>query len=217
MFRGPLRCVFTAALILTSVSRVHVRLFSSGARDVSNLSKLPRLHLDFDLKVGETVRLEGSEAHYISKVMRVKPGFCFRVFNAREDQGEYLMEVIEKSSRRDGTISTVVKSKLRNFDATLLESIPATLYFAPVRKHRLKLMIEKATELGLSRLVPVISQNVNANIDFSKDESYTRIITESIEQCERLDMPSLRTDPFEVINIAGETSGQTIIGVQRAM
>ena len=191
----PLSSAFTVALLLGLGGRA-VRALSAGARDVS---KLPRLHLDFDLKVGHTVDLGGNDAHYISNVMRVKPGFCFRGFNAREGQGEYLLEITEKTARRGGTISTVVKSKLRNFDATMSSSLPVTLYFAPVRKPKLKIMMEKATELGLSRLVPVVSQNVNADIDFSKEESYARVIMESVEQCERLDVPTLRREPMPLL------------------
>ena len=196
------------AFLFTGACRLSARALSTGARDVS---KLPRLHLEIDLRVGDAVQLGGDDAHYISNVMRVKPGFCFRGFNARQGQGEYLCEITEKSSKRDGMVSTVVKSQLRAYDAALSSSLPATLYFAPVKKPKLKVMMEKATELGLSSLVPVISQNVNADIDFVKDESYIRVIMESVEQCERLDVPTLSTNPLTLSELLEQQQGSRLL------
>jgi len=70
------------------------------------------------------------------------------------------------------------------------------LFFAPIKKQRVKLLLEKATELGVSRLSPVITQNTNEKWAAAADDdedggSFGRILVESAEQCERLSVPIL--------------------------
>ena len=192
------------------------RALSSRAGSVRSLHKLPRLYIDQDLGEGKQVTLTGDEAHYVGTVMRVKPGFCFRGFNARSGQGEYLFEISESkigrssSNESRGEIKAEVKSLLRSFDEEeeARKGRDVTLYFAPVKKQKVKLMMEKATELGLGQFVPVLSQNVNVDIDFEKDGSFDRVILESAEQCERMDIPVLQKVPLSLSSLITEWEGR---------
>jgi len=68
-------------------------------------------------------------------------------------------------------------------------SFPCVLYFAPIKKTRLKTMFEKATELGVDRFVPVTTQNTNE--PFEALGKLDRTLIESAEQSERLTVPIL--------------------------
>ena len=188
---------------------VTIRSFSNKASasttDTDGLHKLPRIYIDQDLDQTE-VTLSHDESHYLSNVMRAKPGFCFRGFNARAGQGEYLFEITESVGGRGGKapseVKASVKSMLRRFDDEINKknnnALPVTLYFSPVKKPKLKQMMEKGTEIGLSRFVPVLSQNVNVNVDFEGDATFDRVILESVEQCERMDIPVLQRQPVSL-------------------
>jgi len=67
------------------------------------------------------------------------------------------------------------------------------LYFAPLKKQRVKLLLEKATELGVDHLFPVQTQNTNERWATGGEEAagLARVLVESAEQCERLSVPSL--------------------------
>lgn len=212
-------------VVLLASSRWSVRAFSSSSSS-KGVHKLPRLFVDQDLEEGKTVTLCGDEAHYIGNVMRVKPGFSFRGFNGRSGQGEYLFEISESTSSRGGKaggpeVRAEVKRMLRSFDeevAMRRGSGDITLYFAPIKKPKLKLVLEKATELGLTKLVPVLSQNVNVNLDFDKDASFDRVIKESAEQCERMDLPMFEKEPVTLSSlIQGWKGGPLLVCRERSV
>ena len=169
------------------------------------------------LSSAATLELDADASHYLISVMRLKAGRQLRVFNARD--GEYLATLLPSgSSSKRGAAAVLVDTQLRPSDASasatagsaaaargpLEDAGQATrlhLYFAPIKKARLKGMLEKATELGVDRLVPVLTQNVNERYDegsapsssssSSSSSSYRRILVEAAEQSERLSVPEL--------------------------
>lgn len=141
---------------------------------------LTRLFVDTALSEGETVELPKEQAHYLRNVLRKGEGDAVRLFNG--ESGEWRAE-ISAISKRSAELTII---------EPLREPQPCpdiTLCFAPIRKHRTAFIIEKATELGVKALQPVIT----ARTQFSKfniDKARLQAI-EAAEQTERLDIPSL--------------------------
>lgn len=139
---------------------------------------LPRLYLDQPLR-GE-IDLSRDHAHYFGTVLRKRVGDRVRLFNERD--GEWCAEV--KTSERKAMQLTVTEQ--------LRAPAPVPdirLLFAPLRKHRTATVLEKATELGVRTLQPVITDRTqfpNLNLDRARSQ-----IVEAAEQTERLDLPDL--------------------------
>jgi len=187
-----------------STTRVSPLSLSLGATH-----KLPRIHVSQSLAVGEDVVMDADVTHYITNVMRVRAGAPLRLFNCRD--GEWLgvlaippketSPVSNKRARRNSTPPVVINimQQLRNpADGSNVPSVH--LFFAPIKKQRVKLLFEKATELGVHRLIPVLTQNTNEKWNSAGDTSEAgvpgddsgslgRILVESAEQCERLSIP----------------------------
>lgn len=114
-------------------------------------------------------------------MLRAGSGERVRVFNGRE--GEWLAEIAALDKKRGGV--------------RLIERIAAQppagprvmLLFAPIRKQRLDMLIEKAVELGVTDLFPVLTARTENRA--LKPERISAQIIEAAEQCERLDLPVL--------------------------
>jgi 16S rRNA (uracil1498-N3)-methyltransferase len=124
--------------------------------------------------------LEPARAHYLRNVLRLKPGARIAVFNA--EAGEHAAR-IESFAKAGGIVR--VEEQLRGPAA---ES-DLWLVFAPIKRARIDWVVEKATELGASRLLPV----------YTRHTIVTRVNTgrllataiEAAEQCERLSVPQI--------------------------
>ena len=141
---------------------------------------LARLYMEDALYEGVDIELSAEHAHYLGNVLRLTVGNSVRLFNG--GSGEWQADIVTLAKRK-GTL-TVLK-QLREPYATP----DIWLCFAPVRKHRNAFILEKATELGVSRLMPVTT----ARTQFGKlrlDKMRAQII-EAAEQTERLDLPEL--------------------------
>jgi len=140
----------------------------------------PRLFVTGPLAEGATVSVDGGQAHYLSKVMRVGPGDA--VILCDNETGEWVSEVAEAGKR--GVILTA-RERLRP-----REEVPdLTLCAALLKKPNFDLVLEKATELGARRIQPVITRRCVAdklNLDRARV-----IVTEAAEQCARTALPEL--------------------------
>ena len=140
----------------------------------------PRLFIDTPLAAGAVVPIDGPTAHYLLNVMRAKPGDPLLLFDNRS--GEWLGIITEASKR---TLSIRIEQQTRP-----IERVPDLwLCFAPVKKARLDWIIEKATELGVARLQPVITERTI--VERVKQERLAAQIVEACEQCGRTALPDL--------------------------
>lgn len=139
---------------------------------------LPRLYLDVPLS-GD-LDLTREHAHYLGTVLRKRVGDRVRLFNDRD--GEWAAEVVA-ADRKSMRLS--VGEQLR-----LPSPVPdIRLLFAPLRKHRTATILEKATELGVRTLQPVITARTQYS-KFNLERAQSQII-EAAEQTERLNLPEL--------------------------
>ncbi|MFN3075583.1 MAG: 16S rRNA (uracil(1498)-N(3))-methyltransferase [Alphaproteobacteria bacterium] len=153
---------------------------SEIAHPMDNRPRL-RLFVSSDLASNLTVRVGAEPAHYLVHVMRARAGEAVALFNGRD--GEWLA-TLQDTGRRWCDLSVTVRSR---------EQVPEPdlwLLFAPIKRAHLDYMVEKATELGVSRLWPVLThRTVVTRVNV---ERLHAIAVEASEQTERLTVPSVR-------------------------
>ena len=139
-----------------------------------------RLHVENSLAGGTTVGLDPGRAHFLRSVLRLKPGAQLALFNGRD--GEWLARI---DALGKGWCSLEVLS-LRRAPG---REPDLWLAFAPIKRARLDFLVEKATELGVSALRPVITRRTNVDrVNLERLRANTR---EAAEQCERLTLPEV--------------------------
>ncbi len=143
-------------------------------------SSLPRLYVDHALSQDDAFDLESSQANYLSSVLRLAPGAQVKLFDDRT--GEWLAEITETSKKRVG-LRMVLHLRER-------ETVPDLwLAFAPIKRGRIDWLVEKATELGAARLLPVIT--LRTVVDRTNSDRLFAHMVEAAEQCERTALPEL--------------------------
>ncbi|MFP4097648.1 MAG: RsmE family RNA methyltransferase [Alphaproteobacteria bacterium] len=146
----------------------------------SQLHTYPRLYVGEALVSAACVFLDAGQAHYLRNVLRRQEGAYVRVFNGCD--GEWLA-CIDELGKKKGTLR--LEGCLR---AQPLAGQDVRLYFSPIRKQRMDMLIEKAVELGVSSLHPVL---MNRSVVRKVNKERVRVqIIEACEQCERLDVPA---------------------------
>ena len=140
-----------------------------------------RLFLQQEGLAAETeVELDRAQAHYLLDVMRGRVGDRVLLFNGRD--GEWLA-AIARAERRRCTLEVVEQTRVQE-----PEDGP-TLLFAPIKKNKLDMLVEKATELGVRRLIPV--QTRRSIVDRVNGARLRAMTIEAAEQCGRLTLPEI--------------------------
>ena len=141
---------------------------------------LPRLYLRHGLQEGLEIDLDASQANYLGNVLRLGAGAELLVFDG--ETGEWLARIAEAGRKR---MRLAIAAKTRE-----PEIIPDVwLAFAPVKRAQTDWLVEKATELGAARLMPVMTQRTVAErVRIDRLES---IAIEAAEQCGRTRVPQI--------------------------
>jgi 16S rRNA (uracil1498-N3)-methyltransferase len=140
----------------------------------------PRLFVDAPLAAGVALPLEAPQAHYLVDVLRLKEGDGVLVFNGRDGEWRAALAPVSKK-----------KFALKVEEQTRAQTPPADLHylFAPIKRARLDYMVQKAVEMGASKLVPVITRHTNAE-RVNVDRMHANAI-EAAEQCGILNLPEI--------------------------
>ena len=140
----------------------------------------PRLFIEEEIGEGRTFALDGTQAHYLGKVMRVREGDTIILCDDRT--GEWAARVDQVDKRR---VDATAVERLRP-----REEVP-DLWLCPalLKKDRFDLVLEKATELGVARIQPVVTRRCVAD-KLNLDRART-ITTEAAEQCSRTALPEI--------------------------
>lgn len=139
----------------------------------------PRLFIDIDLAIGQEITLSKEQSHYIANVMRKNIGDEICVFDGKN--GEFDAKITQASKK-----SVAIECINQTREQDNLPNI--TLFFAPIKGHRNDNIIEKATEIGIKNIMPIISERTivrKPNI-----EKYRLTAIEAVEQCESLTIPN---------------------------
>lgn len=174
----------------------------------------PRLFVHVPLTDGVPVIIEGPQAHYLGRVMRIAPGDAIVLCD--DLTGEWACRVSEVGKRTVVAIPEV-HSRPR-------EDVPDFMLCAALlKKDRFDMVLEKATELGAARIQPVITRRCVA--DKLNGERARTIVVEAAEQCARTALPELELpvrldlllrdwDPHRTLFFADEDANQ--LGGERA-
>lgn len=131
-----------------------------------------RLYVEHPLGPGQSVPLSQPQAHYLFGVMRLGQGDVLSIFNGRD--GEWSAQV-ETSSKRGGTL------KAQDLSAPQVTPPDLWLLFAPIKKARTDFIVEKATEMGAARILPV--QTDFTNSERIRQDRLQAHAVEAAEQC----------------------------------
>ena len=141
---------------------------------------LPRLFVAQPLRAGTSIELDRDQANYLGNVLRLGQGAELLLFDGTS--GEWLAQITEAGKKR---MTLQVERPTRG-----AETIPDVwLAFAPVKRTQTDWLVEKSTELGAARLVPVITQRTI--VDRVKIERLRAIAIEATEQCGRTVLPEI--------------------------
>jgi 16S rRNA (uracil1498-N3)-methyltransferase len=162
-------------------------------------SSLPRLFVDRTLAQGAILTLEGPSANYLGNVLRLGAGARIKLFDDRT--GEWLAEIVEAGRKR---VTLAVAEHLRP-----REPVPDLwLAFAPIKRGRIDWLVEKATELGAARLVPVLTRRtVVERLNLDRLRAH---IVEAAEQCGRTALAEL-AEPQKLAALLASWPGERIL------
>ena len=140
-----------------------------------------RLYINKKISPNLMIYIKEKQHHFLKNVLRIKVQDLINIIDGVT--GEWLSEVI--SINRDYTVLQVKKKILE-----IKDDADLWLIFSPIKLYRMNITIQKATELGVSRFIPCISQNTN----FTKinTRNLKMNIIEATEQSERLTLPNLQ-------------------------
>lgn len=139
-----------------------------------------RLSIPKAAAVGDQVRLSGDDAHYLKTVMRVRPGDSFELLTP---EGRLF-----RAEMGEADLAAVVEE--------LAPPIPVpihiTLYQALLKGDRMRDVVEKGTEVGISRFVPLVTaRTVVREASSAKQQRWQTVAKEAAEQCRRREVPTV--------------------------
>ena len=161
--------------------------------------RTPRLFVDAPLAAGGRVVLDRGQANYLVNVLRRKPSDPVLVFNGRD--GEW-RAMIETHGRKDVALALMGQTRE--------QPAPGDLHylFAPLKHVRLDYMVQKAVEMGASRLQPVLMQHGQVeriNLDRMRANAI-----EAAEQCGILSLPEI-AEPVALAKLLADFDGERLV------
>jgi len=138
-----------------------------------------RLFFKESLTINLTAKLDKSQSHYVTKVMRIKIGEIFSLFNS---SGEWEAKILTLSK---SVVEFNIIKQLRQKESTK----EMWLAFSPIKSNYFNFMIQKATELGVTKFIPIIfDRTIVRKIN---KERLKKVIIEAAEQSNRINVPSI--------------------------
>ena len=139
-----------------------------------------RLFVTQDLTPDQPVVATSDQAHYLGRVLRLQAGASVILFNGRDGEWSATLSEIGKS-----TGLFILSEQMR----PQISSPDLWLAFAPVKKTQTDFIVQKATELGVSRLIPLLTERTQS--ERVKTDRLRATAIEAAEQSERLDIPEI--------------------------
>ena len=165
-----------------------------------------------DARVGEQIVLSGTQAHQISRVLRLRVGQQVVLLNG--SGREYLVRLdVVRSSTVSGQVQGILSSRPE-------PKLKLTLYQALVPRDRFETVLQKGTEVGIARFVPTRCERSivpgGDAVDEKRLERWRRIVTEAAEQCERGIVPTV-TRPLQFVEAVSEAAaaGAVLVAWER--
>lgn len=160
----------------------------------------PRLFVDAGLKTGARIDCSREQANYLLNVLRLKAGDQVLVFNGTD--GEWLAGV-EEAGKRQCTLACIEQTRSQ------IAGPDVHYHFAPLKHARLDYMVQKATELGVARLQPVLTRRtIAARVNLERMRANA---IEAAEQCGVLRVPEVAEPAKLETLIANWNSDRTLV------
>lgn len=140
---------------------------------------MTRLYIPIKFSAGTIITLTPEQSHYLIKVLRLTTGSKINIFN--QQAGEWTAEIIKPSNK---TSVQVLEQIRKPHTCSFLQ-----LCFAPLKNDAMTYLIEKATELGVTHLQPVMTERCNSTR--LNSERLQKNAVEASQQCERFDVPEV--------------------------
>ena len=162
-----------------------------------------RLYVDEPIKLDADLNLRGDHARYIGRVLRLRPDDALTVFDGKGN--EFLVTI--RSICKNVVETTVIESLDRSSESPL----NVTLIQGVARGNRMDFAIQKATELGVTRVVPVLTDYSVIKIDSNRAEKkqahWESVAASACEQCGRNVLPVIDT-PTALVNVLANYHGK---------
>ena len=151
-----------------------------------------RLFVDTPLRAGLEFDATAAQAHYLGSVMRRRVGDFVHVFNGVDGEWQARIAALKRDKLRF-EVGEPLRPQMPDPDIWLV--------FAPLKRDATDLVVEKATELGVSALLPVFTERTNtARLN---EDRMRAIAAEAAEQCERLTVPRIAA-PRKLLDVLGD-------------
>lgn len=141
---------------------------------------IPRLFVDAPFAPGAVLALNEAQGRYLASVLRLGAGAALVVFNGAD--GEW-SATVARADRKGVALALGVQTRPQ------ADGPDVSLLFSPVKRHGTDLIVEKATELGVRTLRPVIVRRTTA--DTVRTDRLRAIAIEAAEQTGRIDLPAV--------------------------
>lgn len=185
---------------------------------LGSLTRAPRVYVGgggLHLNAGQIVTLAPEQERYLVNVMRLRDGSQVRVFDGVNGEFKAVVRNVGKRRRAKRSVATEeVELRIECLTRRQPSSSgvgddgqpgrPAVeLMFAPIRKQRLKMLVEKAVEVGASRLTPVLTARTQSSAADENTLSKLGMMTavEAAEQCERMTVPHVGATPVPLASL----------------
>ena len=139
-----------------------------------------RLFFSESLSINLTAKLDKLQSHYLNKVMRIKVNEVFSLFNSG---GEWEAKILDISKN---IVKFNITKQLRQRE----NNKELWLAFSPIKSNYFNFMIQKATELGVTKFLPIIFDRTIVR-KINKDR-LEKVIIEAAEQSNRINVPSIQ-------------------------
>ena len=149
--------------------------------------RIPRIYTPHSLTVGQSLVLEDAAAHYLGKVLRMQPGRELVLFNGQG--GEFQAQIADMGKKQ-------VTLAIGEFSAADRESpLQLELAIGVSRGERMDWVLQKATELGVTRITPLLTERTEVKLagerQDKKVQHWQHILISACEQCQRNILPLL--------------------------
>jgi len=145
------------------------------------MSSKIRLYFSKELKANLLSNLSTEQSHYIKNVMRLKSGDTISLFNSVN--GEWTAKIVSHNKENtDFKVEKLIEHKKSENDLWLA--------FSPIKKNLLDMMIQKTTELGIQKFIPILSER--SIVREINTERLKKIIVEASEQSKRISIPEIK-------------------------
>lgn len=165
--------------------------------------RLSRIYQNSTFNVGETITLDERASHYLLHVLRIKIGYSLILFDGLGHSAEAIIQAFQKK-----TITVTIK---KCFTEDVESPLKIHLYQGVCRGEKMDLVVQKAVELGVSAITPMMTERCQSSFDDKRRENrlehWQNVMISACEQSGRSVLPTLNA----FINLSDYATSQQAI------